>query len=390
MAKQMQTKLIKPRSRRFIKTPKPFLKPKCRTYFAKVTDIDGQRRQINLGTADKKEARIRAKKEADFINSQLDGTFAKVMPLVEMIGVYFESKVNLAASSIKRNKEHAHFFVCFMRTHYPQIKYFNQVNQVHIAEFQIYRLENIVRGKKVSAKTVKESMYVINNLFEWAIKRNYVHANPVRKVELVKSSTKDQHVFSQNEIIQILNHCKVTNGRQYLYAPYLTLATTGLRSGELSNLVWNDIDFSRRVIKIRTKVLPDGRKWTTKTRQGRELKMDDELFNVLFEISVQSNSEWVFCNTKGNRLTEYMLWSNLRVLCDFLEIKRGQVHSFRRTFACMMDRAVNDRVAIQQTLGHATMTMTDRYCGYRPKEYIDKAHLKTTSEFIQKLKAAKQ
>jgi len=55
-----------------------------------------------------------------------------------------------------------------------------------------------------------------------------------------------------------------------------------------------------------------------------------------------------------------------------------------------MDKAVHDRVAIQQTLGHATMTMTDRYCGYRPKEYIDKAHLKTTSEFVKKLKAAEQ
>jgi len=55
----------------------------------------------------------------------------------------------------------------------------------------------------------------------------------------------------------------------------------------------------------------------------------------------------------------------------------------------MMDKAVNDRVAIQQTLGHATMTMTDKYCGYRPKEYVDKAHLKTTSEFIQKLKASR-
>ncbi len=62
------------------------------------------------------------------------------------------------------------------------------------------------------------------------------------------------------------------------------------------------------------------------------------------------------------------------------------MHSFRRTFACMMDRAVNGRVAIKQTLGHATMTMPDRYCGYRPKEYVDKAHLKTTEIFIKKLK----
>ena len=126
--------------------------------------------------------------------------------------------------------------------------------------------------------------------------------------------------------------------------------------------------------------------WTTKTKQGRELKMDDELFDVLFAKKVQSTPPWVFINLKGNRLTESTLWLNLRSICDLLKIPKGQVHSFRRTFACMMDKSVHDRVAIKETLGHATLTMTDRYCGYRPKEYIDKAHLKTTSEFIKKLK----
>jgi len=382
-------KSLKPssRKRRIIKTPKPFKKPNHKCFYIKITNIEGKRQEINLGTSDKKEARIRANREVELLNGQLDGDFAKIVAIPEMVDAYFQSKKNLADSTQRRNKQHAVFFLTFMSTRHPEVRYFNQINQFHIEAFQEYRLnETLWRGNSLSPKTVKESIGVINNMFEWAMKRNYVHTNPVRKVEKVKVLNRDQHIFSDEELILILEYCKNSKLHRHLYASYLILATTGLRSGELANLVWDDIDFDRRVIKIRTKTLPDGREWNTKTKQGRELKMDDEIFDVLFELKIQSRSEWVFTNSQGNRQTEQMLWQNLRSVCKKLNIKRGQVHSFRRTFACMMDKAVHDRVAIQQTLGHATMTMTDRYCGYRPKEYIDKAHLKTTSEFIKKLK----
>jgi len=378
------------RIRRIIKTPKPYKKLEHKCFYIRVTSIDGKRKEVNLGTADKKEARLRAKRKVDLLNSQLDGSFAKVIAVPRMVEAYFQSKKNWTESTRERNRQHAFYFVTFMGTRHPEVKYFNHINQMHIEAFQEYRFNETSRsGKRLSPKTIRESVGLLSNMFEWALKRNYVHANPVRKIDRVKVIDKDQHVFSDEELIAILGYCKNSKMHKHLYAPYLTLITTGLRSGELVNLVWGDIDFDRRVIKIRTKTLPDGREWTTKTKQGRELKMDNEVFDVLFELKIRSNADWVFINTKGNRLTRRMLWEHLRRICDKLEIKKGQVHSFRRTFACMMDKAVNDRVAIQQTLGHSTMAMTDRYCGYRPKEYVDKAHLKTTSEFIKKLKASK-
>lgn len=379
------------RQYRIIKTPKPFRRTGCKSFYVKLTGIDGKRREVNLGTADKKEARIRAKREVDLLNSQLDGSFAKVVDIFAMLEAYFQSKTNLAESTRKRNKQHANFFLAFMCTRHADVKYFNQITQGHIEAFQDYRLNETGRDKKkVATKTVRESLYVLNNIFEWAMKRNYVHRNPVKQVDKIKVLTKDQHVFSQEQVIALLNHCKNDGRHRFLYAPYLVLAMTGLRSGELTNLTWDDLDFDRRVIKIRNKTLPDGREWTAKTKQRRELKMDDEVFDVLFELKIQSSSRWVFTNSKGNRLTEPTLWLDLISLCKLLNIPRGQVHSFRRTFACMMDRAVHDRVAIKETLGHATMTMTDRYCGYRPKEYIDKAHMQTTSELSKKMKEAEQ
>jgi len=379
------------RQYRTIRTPKPFRRAGCMSWYIKLTGVDGKRKQINLGTADKKEAMLRAKREIDLLNSQLDGSFAKVVTISEIIDSYFQSKNNWAESTRQRNEQHMIYFVRFMSTRHQEVRYFSHINQFHIEEFQEYRFNETSRsGKRLSPKTIRESVGLLNNMFEWALKRNYVHTNPVRKVERVRVVNKEQHIFSDEELILILDYCKNNKRYQHLYAPYLILATTGLRSGELANLVWDDIEFERRVIKVRTKTLPNGREWTTKTKQNRELKMDDEVFDVLLDLRIQSDSSWVFVNTSGNRLSERMLWEHLRSLCDKLNIKKGQVHSFRRTFAVMMDKAVNDRVAIQQTLGHATMTMTDRYCGYRPKEYVDKAHLKTTSEFIQKLKESAQ
>lgn len=381
---------MKPRQKQLVKTLKPFLKPRCKVYFVRITTIEGKRRLINLGTSDKKEARIRAKREIDLLNSQLDGSFSRIVALNEIIDSYFISKVNLAPSSLIRNKQHVEFFKKFMRISYPQVRYFNQINQIHIGEFQTFRLENKGNGKRLSPKTVKESLFVLNNMFEWALRQNYVHTNPVKKIEKVCVPVKDQHVFTETEVLLILNYCQSSPDHEFLYAPFLALAITGMRSGELSNLIWGDIDFNRKQIRVRNKTLPDGREWTTKTKQRREIKMDDELYKVLLNLRERTDSPWVFLNSKGTRQTEYMLWEHLRNICDRLGLQRGQVHSFRRTFACMMDQAVNDRVAIQQTLGHATMTMTDKYCGYRPKEFVDKAHMETTSKFIKKLKAKSQ
>jgi len=283
------------RQYRTIRTPKPFRRAGCMSWYIKLTRVDGGRKQINLGTADKKEAMLRAKREIDLLNSQLDGSFAKVVTVSEIIDAYFQSKNNWAESTRQRNEQHMIYFVRFMSTRHQEVRYFNHINQSHIEEFQEYRFNETSRsGKRLSPKTVRESVGLLNNMFEWALKRNYVHTNPVRKVERVRVINKEQHIFSDEELILILDYCKSRKQYKYLYAPYLVLATTGLRSGELSNLVWDDIEFERRVIKVRTKTLPGGREWTTKTKQNRELKMDDEVFDVLFELKIRSSSEWVF------------------------------------------------------------------------------------------------
>ena len=56
------------RKNRAIKTPKPYRRPDCKCYYIRLIGIDGKRSEINLGTADKKEARLRAKQEIDKLN----------------------------------------------------------------------------------------------------------------------------------------------------------------------------------------------------------------------------------------------------------------------------------------------------------------------------------
>ena len=163
--KARRRRIIKTRRRRIIKTPKPFKKLNYKCYYIKITGIDGKRKDINLCTADKKEARLRAKREIELLNSQLDGSFAKVVAIREMVNLYVQSKTNWAETTSRRNIQHLTFFLTFMNTHYSQIRYFNHINQSHIEEFQTQRLNGKLRsGKSISPKTVRESVGVINNM----------------------------------------------------------------------------------------------------------------------------------------------------------------------------------------------------------------------------------
>ena len=59
------------------------------------------------------------------------------------------------------------------------------------------------------------------------------------------------HVYSQEEIDRILIRFK--NNIPFVTS-FLLACYTGMRTGEVFSLTWNDIDFEKRLIKVRHNV----------------------------------------------------------------------------------------------------------------------------------------
>ena len=96
------------------------------------------------------------------------------------------------------------------------------------------------------------------------------------------------HVFTNEEIKIILNRFK--NNKVFITA-FLTACYTGMRTGEVFALTWNDIDFNNRIIKINRTVYAKDKetngRWylgTTKTiGSQREIYICDTLYSTLLK-----------------------------------------------------------------------------------------------------------
>ena len=117
----------------------------------------------------------------------------------------------------------------------------------------------------------------------------FIRYNPAMTLKLPKIEDEvefEKHLYNQDEINTILERFK--NDDVFTCA-FITACYTGMRTGEVCSLTWDDIDFENRVINVKHTVYdkPDDGKgrWymgTTKTKNGvRQIYMSPTLFQAL-------------------------------------------------------------------------------------------------------------
>lgn len=89
---------------------------------------------------------------------------------------------------------------------------------------------------------------VLRTLFEFAIARGYAADNRIEGVQKLKVRDVDIEIFKPGEIARLLEACRA-NYPDYL--PILAIgAFAGLRSAEIEQLGWQNIDFTSRHIVV--------------------------------------------------------------------------------------------------------------------------------------------
>lgn len=117
----------------------------------------------------------------------------------------------------------------------------------------------------------------------------FIRYNPALTLKLPKiedNNNFQKHLYSKNEINMILERFKDDDT---FTCAFITSCFTGMRTGEVCSLTWDDIDFKNRIINVKHTVYDkpnDGKgRWyigTTKTKQGtRQINMSITLYNAL-------------------------------------------------------------------------------------------------------------
>jgi len=143
---------------------------------------------------------------------------------------------------------------------------------------------------------------------------------------------------------------------------------TGLRAGELSGLIWNRVDFARRIVTVGDSKTEAGR--------GRQIPMNDDLFEVLC-----GHAKW-FTHRFGATKPEYFVFPYGSPLpCDptrpSVELKTAwdsirrtadvgcRWHDLRHTVCTKMAEAGVPESTMMAIMGHMSRAMLERYSHIR-------------------------
>lgn len=145
-------------------------------------------------------------------------------------------------------------------------------------------------------------------------------------------------------------------------AMFAIAAMTGMRAGEIMGLSVNDLDFARRLIRVRRSAW-HGKLQTVKTKSSNGvLPMPDVLAVMLREYleTWSENPERIlFCNRRGRPYTaEKVVQKRLWPILDSLEIPHCGFHAFRHLHASLLLEAGASPKVAQVQLRHSDPRIT--------------------------------
>lgn len=219
--------------------------------------------------------------------------------------------------------------------------------------------------------TIYQTRITLYNMLEFAKENDVILSNPCKKS--VKS---DMGKPSEKKVALTIDEQRkflmAATGQSY-ENQYKFMLQTGLRTGELVGLKWDDIDFGKRTVTIsrtmeyRYKV-GEWRVGPPKSKSGyRTIPLTDEAIRILKDQKEKNskikviNIEWrdqVFLSRKGEPVKNSTYDTALFKICDKAEIRKFCMHILRHTFATRCIEAGMIPKTLQKILGHSNIGIT--------------------------------
>lgn len=221
--------------------------------------VDGVRRQESTGTANRRKAEMvlqKLKEEANERRFQL----TEMDPDIT-VG---EIATRFVASAIA--KPHHLYHLKILLPYFADYPV-RQITKNLAAEYRKRRM----RGKKIKDATVNRDLSVLRHLLYWAVDENLIPANPLARLHMERERKIRRHCISVAE-----EQALIATAPEHLGRIIIAALDTGMRRGEITHQLWEDIDFARRLLFV-TK---------SKTAEGemREIPLTGRLTELLKSI----------------------------------------------------------------------------------------------------------
>lgn len=215
----------------------------------------------------------------------------------------------------------------------------------------------------VSHSRMKRVKTALDGIFTWAIDSGLItslHSSPVAGISFNKRvEEKRPEILTLSEVRKFLEHAKTTNHKWY---PIWCMALmTGMRSGELYALEWEDIEWENRKVNVHKSYNKKIRKMgPTKAGYWRDVPMSKELEGFLKGIQAT-------CQGRKSVLPRFSDWEKGRgayVLRTFLigvGLPSIRFHALRACFATQLLKDAIAPAVVMKVCGWKDLKTMQRY-----------------------------
>lgn len=242
------------------------------------------------------------------------------------------------------------------------------ISPLHISEKTVQEFIYQI-AKEVNPRSQSRIISGLRGFFNYLIFEELRKTNPLELIESPKIGRKLPDTLSEDEINLLVDQIDLSKPQgERNRAIIETLYGCGLRVSELLDLKISDLFFEEGFIKVTGK----GDKQRFVPIAPYTIKYIELYKNeVRNHQSISQNfMDTLFLNRRGKALTRAMIFTIVKNLAEKAGIRKNiSPHTFRHSFATHLLERGADLRAIQQMLGHESITTTEVYT------HLDTSHL---------------
>ncbi len=243
-----------------------------------------------------------------------------------------------------------------------------KVTETEVREF-VYQTSN-----SISARSQARLISGLRSFFDYLIFEDYRADNPTDLIESPKLGRKLPDTLSESDIDAIFSQIdRSTPEGERNRAMLETLYSCGLRVSEMIELKISDLFFEEGFIRV----IGKGSKQRFVPVNDHIIALIDNYRSLVRSgVPVQKEFEdTLFLNRRGRQISRNMVFMILKELVQKAGVKKKvSPHTLRHSFATHLLQNGADLRAIQQMLGHESITTTEIYM------HVDRAYLKKVME----------
>jgi len=230
------------------------------------------------------------------------------------------------------------------------------IRLTHLQEFLKW-----INEMGMSSRSQARIISGLKTFFKYLLLENIIQANPAEMLEAPRTGRAlpdTLNVMEINSLFDAIDRSTAEGERNKTILEFLY--GCGLRVSELTSLKISDVRFNEGFISVIGK---GNKQRLVPVSEGALKQLLLYMQQVRSHLEIQKGQEdYIFLNNRGKKLSRVMVFYIVKALAEKAGIRKSiSPHTFRHSFATHLIEGGADLRAVQEMLGHASITTTEIY-----------------------------